>query len=358
MRIRLFTMSALAVFISGSGTTGARAQPSKLLVKPPVVGLTDRHGPPSTDARKAGVTHWVVEVRWADVQPNGPNDFVAPSALDASIKIAGTHHSSILLRIRDGADAPSWAKSLDDPPLQLTMPQNGAAYTMARWWEPRYIKACDDFTQLLARHYDRSPAVGQVTVSCAGTYYTEPMQRATAYRPNSEALSAAGYTEEKDLAAEKAAIDTNSAAWHVTRSELALNPFQTLTDNGHAKLDVSATFQILAYAKHKLGKRFIAANNGLRQDYIDLPAGAPYKTLYNRLAAEAKAGAVVAFQTATLHRVGDLCKALAFAAGPQRATAIELPQGYMHAPGCPTSAFAQIDHLLLSNAHALKLSGQ
>lgn len=358
MRIRLFTMSALAVLISGLGAMGAHAQPGKLLLKPPVVGLMDRHDPPSLAARKAGVTHWVVEVRWADVQPNGPNDFVAPSGLDASIKAAGTHHSSILLRIRDGADAPTWAKSIGGPPLQLTMPQNGAAYTMARWWESGYTKACDDFTHLLAHHYDGSPAVGQVTVSCAGTYYAEPMQRATAYRPNAEALSAAGYTEEKDLAAEKAAIDTNSAAWHITRSELAFNPFQTLTDTERAKIDVSATFQILAYAKHKLGKRFIAANNGLRQDYIDLPADAPYKTIYNRLAAEAKAGTVVAFQTAALHRVGNLCKALAFAAGPQRATAIELPQGYMHAPGCPTSAFAQIDHALLSNARALKLPGQ
>ncbi|MGA7988543.1 MAG: hypothetical protein WCB51_09120 [Candidatus Dormiibacterota bacterium] len=323
-------------------STASAPTPPVLNLKPLLSGLLDRNGvPPAAYVTSLG--GFVVQAPWSDLQRSAGAPLAADNAIDGAIStvraLNATYHIDLGLKIRvlTGTSAPAWAKNLGGPPIPLLNPQNGAEGTIGRFWTDAFGTAYDQFERLLATRYDSVPEVREVTISRCTTFYDEPFILDTGYQPNDTALLSAGFTVAADENCQRQEIDANTV-WQHTHSDLALNPYQVVNSAGFNRTDEPFTESMMMYCRHVLGNACVLENNSLRS-----PAQPGYLAMYASMHA---LGQPIAFQTATLSRIGSLDDTLAYAIS-LGANSVELPGGY-EALGTPAT-FASTTRALAAN---------
>ena len=125
-----------------------------------------------------------------------------------------------------------------------------------------------------------------------------------------------GLSRSSDVACLQASIDAHRV-WRLTRSALALNPYQNPEGKGG---DATTTLAIAAECRRVLGARCLLENHSVRAG----SQGADYEQMYATMTAM---GRPLALQTATPAKIGDLGAAITKAEAIG-AEAIELPYDY------------------------------
>jgi hypothetical protein len=315
---------------------------SSLNLKAALSGLLDRNGVPPT-SYVTSLGGFVVNVDWSALQPSQGAPLAANNAIDQAITavrtLNATYHVQLGLKIRlmAGISAPQWAKELGGSPVSLINPQNAAGGTIGRFWTGQFGQAYDQLQTLLAAKYDNVPEIREVTISRCTTFYDEPFIRDSAYLPNISALLDAGYTLAADETCQREEIDA-SAVWQHTHVDLAFNPYEVIGAGGVTSTDELFTESMMAYCRQVLRTQCVLENNSLRT-----PPLASYAAMYQSMTT---LGQPIAFQTATVSRIGSLTATLQYAV-TLGASSVELPGGY-EALGTP-STFASITHTLAAN---------
>jgi len=313
-------------------------------VKPVVTGLVDRSGPPDP-AWRGVVSAYVVNTTWAELQPNPVATLSPGNAIDAAIaEVRRLNQASpatplrLKLRVLAGDSAPEWAKQLDGPAVPVQDDVSGRRGTIGRFWTDRYGEAYAQLQRLLAGRYDRVPELVDVTIGRCTTFYAEPFIRQASTPVTGAALVAAGYTAAADARCLTAQIDAHSA-WQLTRSSLALNPWQRVQPDGSVKIDEAYTETMMTECVSRLGPRCVLENNSIRWE----PLAGAYDAMYQAMQ---RNGAPIAFQTATSERIGDPLRTLDWAVA-HGAGAVELNRDY---PTYPLAALVTASIGLTANA--------
>jgi hypothetical protein len=311
-------------------------------LKPVLGGLLDRNGVPPT-AYVSSLGGFVVRANWSDLQPTSGSPLAADNAVDRALTavraINATYHVNLGVKVRvlAGTSAPDWIKNLGGRPILLLNPQNAAEGTIGRFWTDAFGAAYDQLEALLAAKYDDVAEIREVTIARCTTFYDEPFIRDTGYAPNATALLAAGYTLTADENCQRQEIDANTV-WQHTHSDLAFNPYELVTNGGSTRTDVPFTQSMMAYCRQVLADACVLENNSIR-----VPPQPGYVTMY---ASMSMLGKPIAFQTATVSRVGSLPGTLAYAIS-LGANSVELPGGY-ESLGTPAN-FAATNRALAAN---------
>lgn len=349
--LALVTAMPLALTLGALSAVGAG-------VKTPVRGAIDRAGVPSAAGRNAGVNKWVVEVNWADLQPNASSDALTGNAtsrtgiyaiqdgIDEVDRLNAAQPglgARIKIRLRAGRDAPGWAKQIGGGPLNLVSVVNGVTvdtFTAPAFWEPAFTNAYATLVRKLGTRYDGAPEIGEWVICVSGVGFCDGTKQ-MGDGNNEQEFARANYSKAADIAAEKAGIDAHAAAFPTTRSTQAFFPFQFVyrDSSGHLQVDqdYSTTFQIMDYGQQVLG----ATNRWVEENYSASEARRTetgYTPLWDRLRTDASNGWPTQYQTAAPNRVGNLCVVLQWAAETQGALEVELPRTYDTDPvslGCP-----------------------
>lgn len=305
-------------------TTSSSAPPSPGGVKAPLQGLIDRQGEPPV-AMRGVVSAWVVNVRWADLQPSDGTTLATPNAIDQGIdEVRSLNQANpaqpfrLKIRLSAGVDAPDWLKDLGGPPLAIRDPTSQTTGTVGRFWTDDYGRAYDRLQQLLAARYDTVPEIAEVTVSRCSTVYAETFIRQIADPHNVQEFLASGDTPDADERCLHEQVDAHRV-WAHTLSGLALNPYQKPGPSGR-DVDEPFTESIMSYCRKVLGPRCVLENNSIRWPSF----GGTMAQMYQAIR---RAGPPISFQTAAPERIGDLQKTLEWAA-EQGANAVELPRSY------------------------------
>lgn len=295
-------------------------------IKPQLGGLIDRQGQPS-QAMQPVVNGYVVKANWADLQPTQGGAIASDNAIDQAINYVKTQNNAhpglnmrVKLRIYDGINAPEWAKHLGGPPLTINNTESGTGGTVGRFWTGDFGQAYSSFQAALATKYDGVSEVAEVNIGRCTTVFAEPFLRETDKPANIQAYRDAGYTQAADEGCLHEAVVAHSV-WHLTRSSLALNPYQFVTPNDTG-VDEAFTESMMVYCRQTLGDRCVLGNNSILSPISS--RGANYQSMYDHIKA---AGKPIYFQTATLDKVGNLMDTLTWAA-TQGAGMVELPAGY------------------------------
>jgi hypothetical protein len=317
--------------------TTRKASPRVASLKPVVSGFIDRQGRLADDW--AGIVRGVVvNVDWATVQPTAGGSVVG-ATIDralADVRRFNSRHPAtpvaIKLRVDAGIHAPGWLKARVGT-AYVQNPVGSGAGDVPFWWQPVVEEAYRELMVKLAARYDDAAEIREVQISQCSLIYPEPLIRMRSQAAALATFRAHGLTRAADLACLRSAVDAH-AAWHRTRSAIALNPYQDPDGKG---TDVSATMQIAAYCRRVLGPRCVLENHSIRAT----SQGDDYERMYAGMKAM---GRPLALQTATPAKIGSLditlTKALALGA-----EAVELPFDYRSWP--PTS-FRTTFHSALS----------
>jgi hypothetical protein len=305
-------------------------------LKPIIAGLIDRDGPPPSNYTGV-VSNFVVAANWSDLQPQPDGPIVRNNAIDRGIAEARAMEAAhkglivgIKLRVYAGIDAPDWVKNLGGAPLPVFSPQSGVSGTVGRFWTPAFGAAWDQFQSKLAAIYDTVPEIREQVIARCTTVYDEPFVRQREGISRAEFV-AAGYTVAADETCQRQEIQEAAAVWHHTRSVLTLNPFQPLTAKP-GTTDEAFTQQMMAYCRKLMGPRCVLENNSIRSPL----QGGAYASMYTEIKA---LGPPIAFQTATMSKVGDLTATLAWAVS-EGATSVELPAGFNRLTPSTFTSFA------------------
>jgi hypothetical protein len=251
----------------GQPAVAARAAASPFALKAPVVGLVDRSTlavpPSSPPAAVPGIAAYVVNVTWAQLQPQNPATPNAPfdtSTIDQAIAdvdamSSGGVQPRLVLRLFAGADAPSWAMALAGPTVQLVDSFNpaGPSRPVGRYWtgDPAnaqtYAGAYAALQQRLALRYDAVPEIAEVVAGRCAAFYPEPFIKDLSVAANVQALYQAGFTEAQDQGCQQQSLDAMQV-WQESRVALTLNPYQyidaTNPSQPVARVDESYTERI------------------------------------------------------------------------------------------------------------------
>ena len=318
----------LLLLIAGCGSSSVAAvptlspsiQPSPTAgagLKPALGGLLDRDGPPPT-GYAAVMGGFVVNVFWADIQPEPNGAIRANNAIDQAVTTLRSLDTSgrmgLKVRLFAGIHAPEWAKSLGGAPISITDPVTGASGTVGRFWSPEFGAAYSDLMTKLSAKYDSVPAVREITISRCTTAYAEPFIRDAANSVAVSNLLAAGFTVAADKQCHQDEVIAHEV-WAHTRSDLSFNPYQVI--DGSARSDERYTEAMMDFCRATLGQRCVLANNSLR-----VPLQFPQ--MYDHIHA---LGPPIAFQTAVMAKVGDLAGTIDTAIG-LGAASVELPAGF------------------------------
>jgi hypothetical protein len=341
------------------------ARPARPRVKQHVAGAIDRQGQPSAAAIGAGVDRWVVEFRWETLQPTSIHDPLQAGVpgeggtadIDAAIAAAAGRRGVLKLRFADRASQPDWAKARGAGPLRLQHCTSTAPcvdFDGPAFWEAGYQSAYRNLQALLAARYDAVPEIGEI-VNCSTAVFFCDDTKQMGDADNVAVYTAAGYTRDKDIAAQKAGIDAHAATWRRTPTAKAFFPFQHIDPaTGLAKNDATISRTIMDHGKRALGRsRWIEENYSASATNLNDPL---YAGLYGHLRADANAGWITHYQTATPAKVGNLCVVLDWAAHTQKATQVELPRTYdtVNAMSCelngPADSIQFYDARLEANA--------
>lgn len=283
--------------------------PSDTRTKAPLQGIVTIGSLPQ-DAIDAFVGGMSVNVPWADLQPSEAGPLVRPNAIDAAITavraagLAGSCPRGVKLRVLAGTSAPGWAKRLGGDPVTMTLPQDGLAGEVPRFWTPQFGTAYAELHRLLAAAYDAVPEVREVVMSRCTTFYAEPLLRQATEGSNAENLDAAGLDEQQDRMCLAEQVEAHTV-WRWTPSSLALNPYADL-GGGIEPAGLDVTFDAADRCRAVLADRCILANNSVRWPMLSRR----YADLY---VAMEQLGAPLEFQTAAPKRVGNLVAAVSWA---------------------------------------------
>jgi hypothetical protein len=296
---------------------------------PLVAGLSVTDATPSR-----GVTNIIVNVRWRDAQPF-PGGPVAAPAIDQALA-AG---ASFRVRLFFGRWAPAWAIALSGGGVAVHDQTDNITATVPRWWNTAYQAAQASFVAALAAKYDG--LVPAIFAASPMTIYAEPFIRQVGDAQTRARLVAAGYTSAADQASYIAMFNM-FAVWKRTRVAVAYNPWQTITTSGAASPTDPTGFAEQMIAEHR--RRFpsgIVQNNSIRTP--------PLVGAYTGVYAAMKASPPLAFQTATMPRIGSLPQTLDWAIA-QGAHLVELDPGWE--PLLTDAQVASYDAALRANAGA------
>ena len=116
----------------------------------------------------------VVNVRWDQLQPDGPTTVAADNPIDQALQQVAAFNRKypdaqigVKLRVWGGFTAPLWAQMIGGAPIAVDV-QHGRMGTVGRWWQPAYIAAWRDLQTMLASAYDGNELVREIAVtSCA-----------------------------------------------------------------------------------------------------------------------------------------------------------------------------------------------
>lgn len=199
---------------------------------------------------------------------------------------------------------------------------------MPKWWTPRFKAAYDDLMAKLAAKYDPDPSVASVQISRCSTFFSEPFLRGATLAQNRTALIKAGFTAAQDDVCHREQVDAQ-ARWQTTRWDLALHPYQRISDSGaYLGQDQAYTRSIMEYCRAQLGTRCSVGHTALGKEYA---SGEPEQAMYGDIRAHRGLGFPVWMQTATLDKLGgdceDIQRAIQEGVG-LGAGSIELPAGY------------------------------
>lgn len=311
---------------------------------------------------------------------NGP----AVATIDSLITYCNTHSIQLKLRVfvngnnaAGGAPScPAWLTALCGTFKHANSQNPSSPETMTRFWVQAFQDYYDRLMSLMSARWDSAPELVDVTISLPMMKYAEPLIRDLPIAANRAELvgggngfggsfiaaPGAGYTDAKNIAAIKAAMDTHAAYWPNTCSSFAYNPYQSLTSfsafdlNDDAQL--SQTKALMAYQRQVLGPRAVLENNSVRSSYFTYDgSGAAtgfsqtvpsYTLMYQAMIAQ---GPPLFFQTATSARIGDLSQTMDGIINILGGNAVEPPTDYASQAGADysTGSFTTYNAELLAN---------
>lgn len=316
---------AILLAATAAAPVGA-ATPGGGVLKPPIQGLVDRQATPAGawSLQQGGpIGAVVVRVPWADLQ-NPDGSIITPNPIDAALRTVPPE-LSLKVRLLAGKDAPAWLRRQAGV-VRLSDPQSGTA-SVVRWWAPEVGDAYDTLIAGLAARYDGNPRILDVTVSRCMTFTAEPLLRPLGSATNRKALWAAGLRAgdltDNDRTCQLQALAAHDA-FKLTRSSLALNPYQKLVSPTSSAVDEGYTETLMTSCRSILGDRCVLANNSLR----GRSRGATYDQMYRAIQAR---GAPIAFQTSAstdFRSCRDVVTVLKKAV-QYRANSVELPFNYV-----------------------------
>jgi hypothetical protein len=348
--LALFTAAATIAGcapVDASDPNGQAEEEAVAGLKPKCRGVMSRSGLPPVAL--PFVDHAVVMVSWADLE-------TADQRFDGAgwrtIDDARARGLKIRLRIMAGIHAPSFVKRLGHAPVsgRGTSNVDGLAYDIdcsasggiAVYNPHDHTGACaaffwttpvqDQYEQLMrevARRYESAPEVREVVDSACMTIYAEPFYRAHGDRGSNLRLWNAGLSLATDRACHERAIRVHAAAFPTTRTSLAINAWDVITDQDseYVRPSFAPTTEFVGWAREQLGRRLVLQNNGLGESDRS-PSGATAATnVYCYLGAAAPPKG---FQSETLERLGGeagFYSAVANAVG-MGANFVEAPSGY------------------------------
>lgn len=298
-------------------------------IKPLMQGLIDRDGLAAGPPRSA-VRNFVVNVGWAEMQPEPDGPITIGNPIDQAIVDArqaamadGGVQVRVKVRLLSGVQAPEWVKHLDGPPVALWEMGGGRFRTIGRFWSEGFGLAYRDLQERLAARYDTVPEVAEVTASRCTTIYAEPFLRQAGDPGSVQALLDAGYSAEADARCLREQIEAHGP-WRLTRTSVSFNPYQEILADGTSSVDDELTEHIMGYCRQVLGPRCVLENNSIRWP----PLGNAYTAMYADMA---RFGPPLTFQTAAPDRIGDWRRTLGWAV-EQGANAVELNMAYSSYP--------------------------
>ncbi len=304
----------------GSPSAPPSASPTRspVAIKPALAGLLDRDGPPPA-AYASVFGGFVVNVQWARLQTSAGGDIAADNPIDQAItlvrQIDPTGKDGLKIRLLAGTSAPLWAKQIGGEPVAVLDPSTGVAGTIGRFWTADFGAAYSELMTKLAAKYDSTPEVREITISRCTTVFAEPFIRDAGSPMTVSNLLAAGFTVAADQQCHRDEIAAHDV-WKSTRSDLSFNPYQVI-GGPKRETDEAFTEQMMELCRSALGARCVLANNSLR-----VPP--QYSDMYNRMK---ELGPPIAFQTASLSRIGNLSQTLDVAIS-LGAGSVELPVGF------------------------------
>jgi len=306
-------------------------------LKQPIVGLLDRNRAPAVVQRDSVKAH-VVDVSWAELQPAAGGPIVRDNAIDRAVTVAQRDGLQLKLRVRAGIDAPPWAKTIGGAPITIRHTDNNptqpgsVAGTIGRFWLPAFSAAYAGLQSNLAAIYDNVPEIRQTDVSQCSTIYSETYLRGLVNPDNVSALRAGGYTRAADEQCHLQQLNAHRV-WTHTLSDVAFNPFTTITPAGTVQTDLAYALDQMSVCRSVLGERCVLQNNSIASSRL---YGGSYRSMYDRMRS---LGGAIDFQTAMPSLIGDHNEVLAWAADIC-ASSVELPNNY------PTWPDADLDQAL------------
>lgn len=295
-------------------------------IKKPVQGLLDRQKYSNIPVSYRNAVHnFVLNAKWADLQPVQGGPIVHPNVIDTAIAQARAAGMSVKLRATAGMGAPTWAKSLGGAPVTLHTEDGTSTYTVPRFWTDAYNAAYTDFNTKLAAAYDGVDVIREWVPDRAGLRYAEPYLRDTWDARNRTALLQAGYTIALDHAVQNLEL-RDGLVWQTTLTDLAFNPAAQIRPDGTVFFDVNYTISQMQGYRMLLGNRAVLSNDSLSSTR---PSEPKYGAMYDAMKA---LGPPIDIQTATKQKIGDWRRTLDYAATYLKASSVELPYGYQQWP--------------------------
>lgn len=271
-----------------TGTVSSVKAPLQGLIDMQSIGWHDKQGgEPSFDAGNVAMFPGVfggvvINATWDALQPTagGALDF---STIDSALSQVRAYNAAnasaplgVKLRVYGGCSAPPWALAINGGPVSIQRNPQGCRVAdggtgncplmVGKWWTAEYITAWRAFQAELAAKYDSEPLVRQVAVTSCASQTDEPF--VPTVEPASRlALSAAGYTDQAQMACLNGAVDDYSA-WKYTLVDFTFNVFDTEqgADSGPPlSPDAGASFAlgVMSACRTALGSRCVLDNHAL-----------------------------------------------------------------------------------------------
>jgi hypothetical protein len=249
-----------------AGSTPARTT----VAKPLLTGLIDKgsEGPyhlgqpyaPVTAADlgsiPVGISGVVVNATWAQLEPS-PGTFDL-SVVTQSLAAVGTYDQTYpgaqlgaRLRVFAAFAAPTWAKGLGGPPLQVPATRDVTVDpTLGRWWEQPYRDSWSGLQQALSQAFDGNPVLRDVAVSSCTSLTAEPFVLSLA---TERVAATAGWTAADQSTCVQGAF-TDYSAWQQTSLYYPINA-------GTTPADASAAAVLTRCAQATVPRCVVGINN-------------------------------------------------------------------------------------------------
>ncbi len=250
----------------------------------------------------------VINVTWAELQPNGPNTPLATNnALDqalTAIQNYNTLHPAAplvaKLRVWGGFTAPQWAKQLNGGPMTITATKHGGAVTqqgtIGLWWESNYLDYWQSFLTLLADKYDGVSLIQEISVTSCASATDEPFI-SWSDPTTIQTLLQNNYSDAAQQNCLLSAMD-HYASWNTTLLDFPFSPFSQL-DTGTPVSNTTFTKTIMENCA-TMGN-CVMSNQGLNQSLNNnlLTIYGYMNQLYNQAIAAGTPAPFIDFQTAS-----------------------------------------------------------